>query len=261
MNAMTRVAKMLALLPVVALAAACNGVSPASSTGVSGDLTADLSAAEGTATAAGLRNKACTLVVGVDLQVVAEDKQAVTIQASYKYAEPVPQDCSAPAWASRDASLRVDRTNPYRVAVLRTHDGVVTVQATAPNGVFDVIAVNLGTPGSTDEPVEPSVPNTNRPAPTNRPVPTPVPVNCKAIDGVQVEVVDPGTATGNITLVARYSFTAPGNECKLAPTWSASRKGLTVDPLNAFSASIPRANDATVVSVTAPNGVGTKVSF
>lgn len=261
MNAMTRAAKMLALLPVVAMAAACNGVSPTSSTDLSRDLTADLSPAEGTATAAGLRNKACTLVTGVDLQVVAEDKQAVTLQASYKYAEPVPQDCPAPVWASRDASLRVDRTNPYRVAVLRTHDGVVTVQATAPNGVFDVIAVNLGTPGTTDEPVEPSVPTTpNRAAPTDRPMPTPVPVNCKAINGVQVEVVQSPDADST-TLVARYSFTAPGNECKLAPTWSASRKGLTVDPLNPFSASIPQANDATVVSVTAPNGVGTKVSF
>jgi hypothetical protein len=256
MNAMTRVAKMLALMPVVALASACNGVSPASSTGLSRDLTADIPAAEGTATATGLRNKACALVGSVSLQVVAEDKRAVYIQASYRYTEPVAQDCPAPVWASRDASLQVDRTNPYRVAVLRTHDGAVTVQATAPNGVSNDIVVALG--ASTTDPVE-TVP-TNGPVPTNRPVPTPTPVNCKAIDGIQVQVVQNPDADV-VSLQARYTFSAPGNQCRIAPTWTASRKGLTVDPLNGFSASIPPANDATVVYVTAPNGVEAKVTF
>src|SRR5688500_15318626 len=264
MNAMTRAAKMLALMPVVALAAACNGVTPTSTTDLSRDLSADLSVAEGTATAMGARNKACAVVGAVALHVVDQDKRAVYVEAVYRYTEPVAQDCPAPVWTSRGGELQVDRTNPFRVAVLRTHDGAVTVQATAPNGVTDAITVSLGTPSSSDEPAEPA-PNTptgtNRPVPTNRPAPAPAPVGCQAINGVRVVVQDPGTATGNITLVASYSFATPRSECTLAPTWQASRKGLTVNPRDGFSASITKTDDVTVVYVTAPNGVATKVSF
>ena len=258
MNAMTRAAQMLALRPVVARAAACNGGSPTTSTDLSRDLSADVSAAEGTATATGLRNKACAVVGSVNVRVVSEDKSAVILQASYRYTEPTLAECSAPAWSSRDASLRVDRTNPFRVAVLRTHDGTVTVRATAPNGVTNDMVVTLGP--STLDPVESVPTDGNEPVPANRPVPTLTAADCKAINGIQVQVVK-NPAADAVSLQARYTFLASGNQCRTAPTWSANRKGLTVDPLDGFSASIPRANDATVVYVTAPNGVATKVSF
>jgi hypothetical protein len=260
MNAMTNVAKMLALMPVVALAAACNGVVPTSSTGLSTDLSGT---DNGGVSATGLTNRACALVHGIDLQVVGDNDANVTILATYKYSQPTSVDCQAPVWTSTTSVLAVDKANPFRVAVVRTAGDRAVVRATAPNGATNTISV-IVRPTTSDpthdgvDPAEPTpAPRPNVPTTPNRPT-----VNaCRLIDGVKVSVFR--QVGGLVGLTATYSYSQPvAGECKTAPQWEANRNGLTVNDSNPFTASIPQSNDVqTVVVVTAPNGVQSKVSF
>src|SRR5688572_2044120 len=70
MNASIRFGKMLALMPVVALAAACNGVAPTSSTEVSTGVVATASGDEVTTTAV----RPCSNITGVALRPETGDR-------------------------------------------------------------------------------------------------------------------------------------------------------------------------------------------
>jgi hypothetical protein len=262
MNAMKKVAKMLALMPVVALAAACNGVAPTSSTGLSTDLSGT---DNGGVSATGLTNRACALVHGIDLQVVGDNDANVTILATYKYSQPTSVDCQAPVWTSTTSVLAVDKANPFRVAVVRTAGDRAVVRATAPNGATNTISV-IVRPTTSDpthdavDPVDPMpAPRPNVPTTPNRP--TPALNACRLIDGVTLSAVR--QVGGTVALSAAYTYSqAVPLDCATAPQWSATRKGLTVNPRDGFKASIPADSDAeTVVVATAPNGVQNKVSF
>jgi len=259
MNAMTKVAKMLALMPVVALAAACNGVTPTGSTGLSADFSG---ADNGSASATGLINRACAAVESIHLEAVAVNDAGLTIQATYKYNQPTQSGCPAPAWTSKTSQLAVDKANPFRVAVVRTVGDKAVVQATSLNGVTNSISVGVGG-GTTDGAVDPIDPvPTPAPKPTspNRPVPTPTVDACALINGVQLSVFR--QAGGTVGLTAAYTYSRPvTSDCSKAPQWSATRKGLAVNDRDAFKASIPASDTETVVIATAPNGVQNKVSF
>jgi hypothetical protein len=249
-------------MPVVALAAACNGVVPTSSTGLSTDLSGT---DNGGVSATGLSNRACALVHGIDLQVVGDNDAALTIQATYKYSQPTSVDCQAPAWTSKTSQLAVDKTNPFRTAVVRTVGDKAVVQATAPNGVTNSISVSVGPTTSEPthdavDPVDPMpAPRPNVPTTPNRP--TTALNACRLIDGVTLSAVR--QVGGTVALSASYTYSqAVPLDCATAPQWSATRKGLTVNARDGFKASIPAANDVeTVVVATAPNGVQNKVTF
>ena len=255
MNAMMKAGKMLALMPIVALAAACNGVAPTSST----DLTGDLTTQDGAVTAQGLRptSNPCKYVESIHLQVI-EEKTAVLVEATYKYSQPSLTTCSAPTFTSNVRGLHVDATNPFRARLLRTAATEAKVTATAPNGVSESIQVVLQGPADTDPPT--SGPTTT----PNDGVSRPTAENaCKVIDGVNITVQPPDTnGGGDYILIASYSYSTPTlTPCAVAPAWSASRRGLTVNPRDGFRASIGASSVETTVYATAPTGVQGKTTF
>jgi hypothetical protein len=233
---------MLALMPVVALAAACNGVAPTAST----DLSSGVSATdEGAVTAQSNRDKSCWLVDYIHLQVVDATKTAVWVEATYKYRQPPTTKCEAPTFTSNVRGLQVDKVNPFRAGLSRSAATTAKITATAPNGVTHGIQVDLGGPGTSDRPT--------------------VDNPCKAIDGVTISVDVPPGINGDVILAAKYQYvfsTPQPSGCPIAPTWEATRRGLTVNPKDGFRASIPvDRTGPTIVYVTAPNGVLNKVQF
>jgi hypothetical protein len=88
------------------------------------------------------------------------------------------------------------------------------------------------------------------------------PDSCKDISGVSVKVVH-HTMSNHVYVAATYLHLGPViGSCTLSPAWTASRRGLTVDPTNSFRAYIARRTDIrTTVTATAPNGRSGKVTF
>src|SRR4029453_17186452 len=85
---------------------------------------------------------------------------------------------------------------------------------------------------------------------------------CKAIDGVNITVQPPISDTGVYTLIASYSYNTPTlTPCTTAPAWSATRRGLTVNPRDGFRASISASDVETTVYATSPTGVQGKTTF
>jgi hypothetical protein len=254
---------MLALMPVVALAAACNGVAPTAPSGT--DLSNGVSAnQEGSAAATGLVNQACANVAGIDLQVVEISRTMVFVEASYKYNPQRPNGCRAVEFTSNRPGLEVDKINPFRAGALRSLGGEATIKAAAPNGVSKAITVQLG--GTSSTPSAPSAPSTpgtpSTPSAPSTPNSPDLQIGCKYIDEVAVSVVQPASDGGDVVMTAQYHFSTPlTSGCSTAPTWQATRKGLSVNPLDGFKASIPAAPEATTVLVTAPSGVQAKVRF
>jgi len=245
---------MLALMPVVALAAACNGVAPTAST----DLATDVAATTGGAVAAqGLRPiNPCKYVEGIHLQVI-EEKTAVWVEAKYKYSQLPPTDCAAPTFTSNVPGLQVDKANPYRAGLLRAAGTTAKITATAPNGVSEGIQVDLTLPGNTD-------PVTTTPTLTPTTSDSPADAACKVVAGVTVTAHRFGGTGGDVVLLATYTYLATpvSRPCTAAPVWAATRRGLTVDSTNAFRARIPVSDFVkTTVSAAAPNGVLGEVTF
>jgi len=239
MNAQIQFAKMLALMPVVALAAACNGVAPTSSTDVSTGVSATDSG-EVTATAV----RPCSNITGVNLRTAASGRM-VWVEAKYNISGPTMTQCAAPKWSADRRGLRVDQANPFRAGFPVSMDGVANVTATAPNRVSNTIRVNLGRGADFAAPSE-----TNNQA-------------CRVIDAVKVEQLPslPPEA-GKLTLRATYSYSQPVlSGCTRAPSWTATRKGLVVAN-DGFHASIARVSGTrTTVTATAPNRVQGSLTF
>src|SRR5687768_17467758 len=102
MNASIRFGKMLALMPVVALAAACNGVAPTSSTEVSTGVVATASGDEVMATAV----RPCSNITGVNLRTQTGG-QMIWVQARYNISGPTTTQCAAPRWSADRGGLIV----------------------------------------------------------------------------------------------------------------------------------------------------------
>ena len=88
------------------------------------------------------------------------------------------------------------------------------------------------------------------------------PDSCKDISGVSVKVVR-HTISNDVFVEAVYLHVGPViGVCTLSPAWTASRRGITVDPTNSFRAYIARRTDIrTTVTATAPNGRSGQVTF
>jgi hypothetical protein len=242
MNASIRFAKMLALMPVVALAAACNGVAPTSSTDVSTGVVATASGDEVMATAV----RPCSNITDVNLRTQTVGRM-VWVQARYNVSGPTTTQCAAPVWTADRSGLMVDTANPFRAGYPASTNGIANVTATAPNHVSNTIRLNLG--------------RADFAAPAET-----VNQACRLIDAVRVTQVPSTPSTSpvaeRVTFEATYSYSQPVTaECTKAPSWTASRKGLVVAN-DGFHASIARVATArTTVTATAPNRVKGSLTF
>ena len=241
MNASIRFAKMLALMPVVALAAACNGVAPTSSTDVSTGFVATASGDEVTSTAV----RPCSNITGVNLRTQTVGRM-VWVQAKYNISGPTTTQCAAPEWSADRAGLTVDSSNPFRAGYPASTNGIANVTATAPNHVSNTIRLNLGRAGFA--------------------APAPAVDACRLIDAVRVTQVPSTPSTSlvaeRVTFKAMYSYSQPVTSgCTRAPSWTASREGLVVAN-DGFHASIAKVGIArTTVTATAPNRVKGSLTF
>jgi len=234
-----KTAKFLALIPVVGLAAACNGVAP---TGPSEFASNDASAAlTGEASSMGRgSSRLCAGLKGINLQVVDSDDKTLWVVATYQFSGPAPTACAAPAWTSDRDGMRLDKANPFRAGFARDAGGRAILTATAPSGVHGSITLDL---------------TSNRLGGER---------GCLDITGVDLQIVPITSDPGQVSLVATYRSSGPGAEgCAIGPSWSASRRGLRVDEKNPFKAYISAAADGvrTTVTATAPNGAAGKISF
>ena len=136
---MIQINRFLALIPAVALTAACSGVTP---TGSSATNPNDSYAAAGDATAMavppGDSGQGCKQITEVLLRILPVGmSNEVAFQAKYRYEGPASLGCSiAPVWTASRRGLRVHPTDPFRAAIDRKTNVRTTVTATAPNGVF-----------------------------------------------------------------------------------------------------------------------------
>ena len=226
-----KTAKILALVSVVGLAVACNGLAPTAPS----EPLAPTDSGDGTAMS--LSTGICEAITGIDLQVVDNSRTFVWVEATYKYPGSHLVKCPAPSWYSDRSDLVVDRNNPYRAGFPRSARGTALVTAKAPNGAHNSIRLDLG---STD--------------------------NCANIVAVDLQIL-PGRSDGGgvLWIQAKYQFLGdtPDN-CPVPPTFTASRRGLRVDPRDAFRVGIDQAQAPgikTTVAATAPNGVGSKITF
>jgi hypothetical protein len=136
---------MLALMPVVALAAACgNSASPGAATSLPSSALATDSGDASTSSLVPV----CT-VTSVALRTEDETSRSmIWVQAQYRPNQATVVKCAAPVWTADRKGLVVDSANPFRAGYARTLNGIVNVTATAPNGVQSSIRVDLG--GTTD---------------------------------------------------------------------------------------------------------------
>jgi len=144
MNASIPIGRLLALLPFVALAAACSGsgVSPASSTNVSTAVSATDSGGDATAMAESgtpfepSNNRACRLINAVFVRELAGPTQMrVSFEAQYRYTQSVPIPCTVhPKWVATRGGLHV-ADDGFHAAIQRKAGLRTTVTVTAPNGI------------------------------------------------------------------------------------------------------------------------------
>jgi len=230
----TKTAKILALIPVVSLAAACNGLAP---TVPSEPLASNDS---GDVTAMSLSKGNCEAVTGIDLQVVDSSRTVLWVEATYVYVTSGLVGCPAPTWSSDRDGLIVDKQRPFRAGFLRSASGRAILTATALNGVQSSIRLNLG--------------NT-RLKPGND--------NCRNVVGVDLQILPRESDSGVVWIQATYRFLGDTpDDCRDPPIFNASRPGLRIHPRDAFRAGIDYAPGIkTTVGATAPNGVGNKITF
>jgi len=227
---MTKMNRFLALIPAVAFAAACNGVAPTGPSQITSNDSHD--AVSGQASA---MTSSCVNLGRISLNVVEPAGAILWVEATYHFTGPS-IGCAAPRWTSNRGEMVVDKTNPMRAGFPREAGGKAMLTATAPNRVTKSIVVDLGA--------------------------TRADLSCKQIAGVSVKVLPVGISN-DVSVKATYHYTGPvTGVCTLAPAWTASRRGLNVDPSDPFRASIARRTDIrTTITATAPNGLLGKVTF
>ena len=226
----TKINRFLALIPAVAFMAACSGVAPTGPSQITSNDSYDAVSGEASA-----MTSSCVNLGRISLNVVEPAGTILWVKATYHFTGPS-LGCPAPRWTSNRGEMIVDKTNPMRAGFPREAGGKATLTATAPNRVTQSIAVDLGTTRAAD--------------------------SCKDISGVAVKVVRQ-TMSNDVFVEAVYLHVGPViGVCTLSPAWTASRRGITVDPTNSFRAYIARRTDIrTTVTATAPNGRSGQVTF
>jgi len=226
---MTKMSRFLALIPVVVSAAACNGVAP---TGPSQITSNDSYESAGAVTA---MTPSCRNLGRISLTVLPAVSPILWVEANYQYTGPS-LGCPAPRWTSDRVEMVIDRNNPMRAGFPRTAGGNATLTATAPNRVTKSITVDLG--ATRDEQA------------------------CKDVAGVSVKIVPINSTSGDVSLQATYRYFGSVSLGCSAPAWTASRRGLNLNPYDPFRASIARRTTVrTTVTATAPNGLSGSVTF
>ena len=137
MNRSISIAKLFALMPVVALAAACNGAAPGSPSSTSSGVSATGSA-DATTTGAGFaapqENASCRMISVVNLRKETGDLR-VRFQAQYGYRQPTNNPCLVPpSWTASRGDLTVE-PDGFHAWTRKVENERTTVTATAPNGV------------------------------------------------------------------------------------------------------------------------------
>jgi hypothetical protein len=226
----TKMNRFLALVPAVAFAAACNGVAPTGPSQITSNDSYDAVSGQ-----ASTMTSSCVNLGRISLNVVEPAGAILWVQATYHFTGPS-IGCPAPRWTSNRVEMVLDKTNPMRAGFPRAAGGTATLTATAPNQVTKSIVVDLGG--------------------------TRADQSCKQIAGVSVKIV-PVTVSNDVSVKATYRYTGPViGTCAQGPAWTASRRGLNVDPNDPFRAFISRRTDIrTTVTATAPNGRSGKVTF
>jgi hypothetical protein len=121
------------LVPLLAFAAACNGVTP---TGSSAITSIDANEAGGNASALSGGNDACRLITDVKLRILPDDGTGyVVLQAQYRYQSPEAGECSiVPVWTASRRGLGVNPCTPFMASIERKTEVRTIVTTTGPNG-------------------------------------------------------------------------------------------------------------------------------
>jgi len=238
---MTTMSRFLALIPVVAFAAGCNGMAPSGPSQVSSH---DAIESQGDASAMG-RGR-CSTLKAIELTVNNADDTMLWVDAVYHFSSELSTPCAAPNWSADREGLTVDKANPYRAGFARILGGKAVLEATGPNSVQNTIVVDLN-------------PNSVQHG-------TPLPQDaCSSVAKVSVRIVPmlvPSGGASTVALEATYVYDGPlSTPCLTAPVWDADRIGLQVSKLNPFQASIEVSDTPTTVTATAPNGTGGSTTF
>lgn len=220
--------KFLALLPLVVLGAACNGVSPAAPDNLMSSDEATASAPTAAAESKSAETTSCHDITGVTLEVVPSSSLATVIQATYVRLGGGSSLCAAPVWSSNPRGLLTPQLNGFRVGVASNREVVVTAQA--PNGVIGRITLQARTADAAASSAA-----------------------CSNVTGVQLSVLASSTRQG-IVVEAKYLGFGPSFGNCAAPAWSSNPRGALTPEINAFRVGVA-SNRGVVVTATAPNGV------
>jgi len=217
---MTKLTKLMTLIPLVALGAACNGAAPTAPDSVSAP---EMGSAYGSEKAIG--PNPCSGISGVTLKLMASPSQSTLIQASYTSFGSVGR-CAAPVWTSVPDGALISDTNPFKTRVNPAFKSV-TVFATAPNGVQGRIHIGLSTEAAA--------------------------ASCKDITGVSLkQILLPQAGT---TLI-QSSYTSFGSirGCP-APVWTSVPANALINDANPFRIRVSPLFKFVTVYATAANGV------
>jgi hypothetical protein len=232
---MKTITKLLTLTPLLALAAACNGLAPTSPS----DLAAsDVAAVVATAdTSKGVTPSVCKSVADVRLAIVPSPKGILNIRATYVGIGSATSRCPGPSWVSDFQGILVPYKDPFLVGVGAFDTDSVTVTATAPNGVTGSITIK------------------RPPQVTNSAVPA-----CKSIASVGLTIV-PGA--DNITHVKATYVSLGGSQGRCpAPAWTSNPRGVLAYDKDLFKVGVrPSAAFSVTVTATAPNGVSGQIKI
>jgi hypothetical protein len=134
---MTKFTKLLTLIPLVALGAACNGASP---TAPDNMVAPEASAAYDSSKAIGPSPDACKGITSVKLTLVPTPQRSIVIKATYLGFGGTDTRCAAPVWTSNPQDALIANSDLFKTGVNQVFKSVV-VFATAPNGVQSRISV------------------------------------------------------------------------------------------------------------------------
>lgn len=218
---MTKLTKLMTLIPLVALGAACNGAAPTAP-----DLAApEMDSTYATTKAVDAIGDPCKAISAVTLSLAASPTQSTVIQASYVSFGSVTR-CAAPVWTSTPKGALLAHTNPFKTRINPLYKSV-TVFATAPNGVQGRIHIGLSTESEA--------------------------ASCKDITGVNLKrILLPQAGT-----LLQASYTSLGgsmNRCP-APAWTSVPAGALITDVNPFRVRVDPAYKFVTVYATAANGV------
>ena len=226
---MTKFTKLLTLIPLVALGAACNGASPTAP-----DMVApDASAAYDSSKAIGPSADSCKNITGVELTLVPTPQRSTVIKATYVGLGSLSTRCAAPVWTSNPQGALISNSNPFKTGVKQSVTSV-TVFATAPNGVQGHIQIG---PVYNSQAIGP--------------------VACN-ITGIELKLV-PTPQHSTLIRATYVGFGGTGTRCA-APVWTSDPQGALIANINPFKTGVNQVFKSVTVFATAPNGVRGRIS-